>query len=76
MGHVRAMMSSEEVRRARMSLGLTQRQAAQLFGLTPEGYNRIETGKKSVPSYVDTILTACLVSEAAFIAVKDRRSIV
>jgi len=69
------MMSSKEVRRARMSLGLSQREAAQLFGLTPEGYNRIETGKKSVPVYVDSILTACLTNEDAFNAVKERRGL-
>jgi DNA-binding XRE family transcriptional regulator len=60
-----------------MSLGLTQRQAAQLFGLTPEGYNRIEMGKRdSVPAYVDSILTACQISETVFLALKDRRGVV
>lgn len=58
-----------------MSLGLTQREAAQLFGLTPEGYNRIETGKKNVPVYIDTILIVCQASEAAFNAAKARRGL-
>lgn len=59
-----------------MSLGLTQKQAAQLFGLTPEGYNRIETGKKkNIPVYIDTILIACQASEPAFDAVKERRGL-
>lgn len=59
-----------------MSLGLSQRQAAQLFGLTAEGYNRIETGKRNIPVYIDTILIACQASEDAFSAIKERRGIV
>ena len=68
-------MSSREAKRARMSLGLSQRDAAQLFGLTPEGYNRIEAGHKKVPIYIDTILTACLASEEVFVVVKQRRGL-
>lgn len=58
-----------------MSLGLSQRQAAQLFGLTAEGYNRIETGKRNIPVYIDVILLACQVSEEAFSAIKERQGI-
>jgi len=69
------MMDKIEIRRARMSLGLTQKQAADLFGLTPAGYNRIETGRRNVPVYIDLLLFACNANEDIFNRLKDRRGV-
>lgn len=40
------MMTSQELREARLRLGLRQRALAKLMGMTPQSYNRLERGER------------------------------
>lgn len=49
-------LTSVEVRRIRKKLGLTQKQAEEIFGGEPKAFSRYESGAARPPRSIDTLL--------------------
>ena len=60
---------SEALRSSRLSAGMTQQELADILGITPWTYNRIEKGKRSFQAEWLRKLPPILTSKRAFIAV-------
>jgi len=52
----KCMLSSDDIRRIRRKLGLTQKQAATLFGGGPNAFSRYERGETIQPKALDALL--------------------
>jgi transcriptional regulator with XRE-family HTH domain len=63
-------MQPSELRELRRKLKLTQREAARIFGVTHETFNRFERGARPIPGYVITGVIAMNAS------VKARKAVV
>jgi transcriptional regulator with XRE-family HTH domain len=64
------MMTPEQIRDARMSLGLTRGRAALLFGVDPRTWRRWETGDREISPSVVKLIALCTTLPAAWEALQ------